>query len=91
VNVVVPATRPVADAEILIEPAPVALTALDATPAEVVLVPRPDTVPAPAALAKVTVRPESVVTLFSYASRTSTVSVREEPTASEAVELVNLR
>ena len=88
VKVVVAVERPDDVAWIVIEPFTVAFTDLEATPAIVEADPSPLTAPAPLNLANVTVR-TGEATLLSCASRTSTVSVRLEPRASEVVGLVN--
>ncbi len=86
-----PEVRPVAEAVIVIEPATEPVTAFDATPEAAVAAPRPVTVPTPAVFANVTEVELSLVRTLFAASRTSAVSVRAEPEARLAVELVKVR
>jgi hypothetical protein len=73
------------DAVIVIEPAPVPVTVIDAVPAEVFAAVRPDTDPVPPDWTNEIVRPESLATRWFVASstRTSRVSV---PPATRSVE-----
>lgn len=87
-NVVVPKASAPELALMVIEPAAVAVTVFVATPAELVALPRPLTVPVPALLLNAT-EMLGEVTLLPLASLTSTVSPRFWPTWRLAVELVN--
>ena len=78
-------------AVIVIEPARAPVMLADAIPPDATAVPRPVTVPAPLVFANVTTVVLSPLTRLPAPSRSSAVSVREEPEARPAVELVKAR
>ena len=80
--------RPVFEAVTVNTPTVWPVTVRLATPALAVALPRPVTVPAPAVFAKPTTVELSPVSTFSFASRSSTVSVLPEPEAALEVVLV---
>src|SRR5207253_1245268 len=78
-NVVVSEVTDAALAVIVIAPARAPVTLVDATPPDATAVPRPLSVPAPLVFANVTTVALSPLTRLPAASRSSAVSVREEP------------
>ena len=91
VNVFEPDVNEVPVAVIVIEPASLPVTACDATPPDAVAVPSPSTLPAPPVFVNVTVVELSPVSRLPPASRSSAVSVRDEPEERSAVELDTAR
>ena len=83
-------TRPVAVPSSVIEPASTPVTVFEATPAAAVSVPRPETVPAPEALANVITVELSFVIGLPAMSRTVAVTTRVAPDVRSAIDALTV-